>query len=102
MDYEQAVAVLRGWCGQPVVLELLPERTTLRGRLAELDATGIDGALFALAGGDGAASGVALALFRDTLEQADRRGGELWMRQGQMTHVVRLAGTDETPPASVP
>lgn len=102
MGYEQAVAVLRDWCGRPVVLELLPEGTALRGRLTELDAAGIDGALFALAGGDGAASGVALALFRDTLERAGLRGGELWVRQGQMTHVVRLAGTDEGPPAGLP
>lgn len=102
MDFEQAVAVLRGWCGQPVVLELLPEGTALRGRLTELDAAGIDGALFALAGGDGAASGVALTLFRDALEQAGRQGDELWLRQGQMTHVVRLAGAGEAPPAGLP
>lgn len=85
------IALLRAWRGEAVVLELLPEGTTLRGRLAELDATGTDGALFALAGGDGAASGVALALFRDAVGEARREDDALVVRQGQMTHVVRRA-----------
>jgi hypothetical protein len=89
--YEEAVAVLRAWTGATVAIELLPEGTVLRGRLAELDPTGIDGALFALGEGDGGESGVALALFRDAVEEARREGEELRVRQGQMTHVVRRA-----------
>jgi hypothetical protein len=88
VTFDELVSVLQTWLGEPVVLTLLPEDTTLRGRLATLDAAGIDGALFALEEGDGAPSGVAMALFRDALVDARRDGDELVVRQGQM--VMRI------------
>jgi len=89
MTFDEAVTVLDGWLGEAVVLTMLPEGTTLRGRLTTIDAAGIDGALFGLAGGDGAASGVALALFRDAYASAQLVDGELSVRQGQM--LLRVA-----------
>ncbi len=91
MTFDELLDALRAWLGEPVELTLLPEGTVLRGRLVALDAAGIDGALFALADGDGAESGVALALFRDGVTEARREDGELVVLQGQMTHRVRRA-----------
>jgi hypothetical protein len=89
VTYDGAITRLEGWLGEPVVLTLLPEGTVLRGRLTQIDAAGIDGALFGLADGDGAPSGVALALFRDGVDEVNEEDGELVVRQGQMTHRVR-------------
>lgn len=91
MSFDEAVAVLHDWLGRRVALTILPEGTTLRGRLAEIDAAGIDGALFGLSDGDGAPSGVALALFRDAFVSARLEHGKLTVRQGQM---VLLAACD--------
>jgi hypothetical protein len=91
MSFDELLHALRRWLGERVVVTMLPEETVLRGRLEELDAAGIDGALFALADGDGAPSGVALALFRDGVAEARLDGDEIVVRQGQMTLEVRLA-----------
>lgn len=90
MSFDETLQALRGWLDEPVVLTMLPEGTVLRGRLEELDAAGIDGALFALADGDGAPGGIALALFRDGIVEARRDGDEIVVRQGQMTLEIRL------------
>lgn len=92
--FDEALAVLRGWLGNRVVLTMLPEGTVLQGRLTALDAGGIDGALFALADGDGAPSGVALALFRDAVVDVSRDGDDLVVRQGQMTLRIARAPAD--------
>jgi hypothetical protein len=62
----------------------------MEGRLAELDAAGIDGALFSVS-----ATGVAIALFRDGVQSAELKRDELVVRQGRMTVTVRRA---ESPP----
>jgi len=90
MSFDETVAVLDGWLGKPVALTTLPEGTTLRGRLTTIDAAGIDGALFGLADGDGAPSGIALALFRDAFASARLEGAELAVHQGQMVLLVAL------------
>jgi hypothetical protein len=90
MTFHEMLQALRDWLDEPVVLTMLPEGTVLRGRLEELDAAGIDGALFALADGDGAPSGIALALFRDGVVEARRDGDQIVVRQGRMTLEVRL------------
>jgi hypothetical protein len=97
VTFDEALAALDAWLGEPVVVTALPEGTTLRGRLATLDPAGIDGALFALVDGDGAPSGVVLALFRDGFGGARLEGDELAVDQGQMTHRVRR---DADPPAA--
>jgi len=86
--YDDAVTVLDGWLGEPVVVTMLPEGTVLRGRLSPLDSAGIDGTLYALAEGDGAPSGVALALFRDGVVDARREEDQVVVRQGHMTLTV--------------
>jgi hypothetical protein len=96
MTFDEALDELRGWLGERVVLTLLPEGTVLRGRLLTLDAAGIDGALFALGDGDGAPSGVALALFRDSVSEARLEDGEMVIAQGQMTHRVKPEGPSPT------
>jgi hypothetical protein len=88
MTFDELIGALDAWLGEPVVLTLLPEDTTLRGRLTALDAAGIDGALYGLADGDGAPSGVALALFRDAVVDARREGEQIVVQQGQM--VLRM------------
>ena len=94
MTYDETLAVLRGWEAIPVVVELQPEGTVMSGRLAELDPTGIDGALFAVhrdAPGGRETTGVAIALFRDGLRSAEQREDALVVEQGRMTVTVRPA-----------
>jgi hypothetical protein len=91
--------VLRSWQGAAVVVELEPDGTVMEGRLAELDATGIDGALFALSHDDPdrrETTGVAIALFRDGVQSAKRSADELVVHQGRMTVTVRRAGSPPT------
>lgn len=88
MTFDDVVAVLRGWLGREVVIELAPEGTVLRGTLAELDAAGVDGALFAV--DPQRTSGVALALFRDSLRSAALEGERLVACQGEVTVTVYL------------
>lgn len=89
MTFDQLLSALHEWIGEVVGVTLLPENTTLRGRLCALDAAGIDGALFGLSEGDGAPTGVALALFRDAVLEARREDDEIVVRQGHM--VLRIA-----------
>jgi hypothetical protein len=94
MGYDEAVEVLRGWESAAVVVELEPEGTVMEGRLTELDAAGIDGALFALsrdAPGLRDTTGVAIALFRDGVSRTELQAGTLVVHQGRMTVSVRLA-----------
>lgn len=86
MTFDEAVAVLRAWIGEPVVVELAPEGTVLSGRLAELDPAGVDGALFAL--DPERTSGIALALFRDGVDSARVEESRLEIRQGAVTATV--------------
>lgn len=92
--YEAAVAGFRARLGDPVVVELQPDGTIMRGRLAELDAAGIDGALFALTEGRVGrrdTTGIAVALFRDAVDGCERDGTALVVRQGRVTVIVRPA-----------
>jgi hypothetical protein len=88
MTFDETLATLRGWLGDDVVVELEPEGTVMRGRLSELDAAGVDGALFAL--DRERTSGVALALFRDGVTAAGREDDRLVVRQGAVTATVYL------------
>jgi hypothetical protein len=90
-DFDTAVGVLRGWAGEPVVVRLDPDGSVMRGRLQELDATGLDGAAFALADHDGGVppTGVAVALFRDTARTLAAGGRELVVEQGRVRITVR-------------
>lgn len=90
MTYEDAVAVLRGWCGERVIVDLAPEESHMEGTLSELDPAGVDGALFAVDHTE--LSGVAVALFRDGVEHASRDGDTLVVRQGKMTLTVTCGG----------
>src|SRR4051794_27580498 len=62
MAFEDAVAPLRSWLGEPVTVVLEPDGTVMRGPLSELGSEGTDGALFAVDAEH--TSGVAIALFR--------------------------------------
>jgi hypothetical protein len=99
VTYDHAVAVLRSWETTPVVVELEPEGTVMEGRLSELDSAGIDGVLFSLraAPGERATTGVAIALFRDSVRSAERRDRALVVEQGRVTVTVRPA--DDPPRA---
>jgi hypothetical protein len=88
MTFDEAVAVLRDWLGEDVVIELQPEGTVLAGVLSELDSAGVGGALFAVDAQR--TSGVALALFRDALRSADVEDGRLVFAQGEVTGTVYL------------
>lgn len=103
MTYDDALAALRSWCSQAVVIVLEPEGSVMQGRLQEIDADGVDGAMFAV---DGAAdsgartTGVAIALFRDAFASAELAGDLLRVRQGRVEIIVRRqAGTAAPPPA---
>ena len=88
MTFDELLGALRGWLGEEVVIELAPEGTVLTGELSELDAAGVDGALFAV---DRArTTGVALALFRDGVRSAERDGDRLVAHQGEVTATVYL------------
>jgi hypothetical protein len=90
MDFDAAVAVLRGWLGQPVTVELEPEGTRMAGRLSEIDATGTDGALFAVDAEH--LSGVAVALFRDGVDAVRHEDDALVVQQGLVTVTVTRTG----------
>ena len=89
MSFDDVVDLMRSWLGERVVLTILPEGTVLAGTLTAHDAAGIDGALYGLDDGDGAPSGVALALFRDAFASGRLEDRELVVVQGQM--VLRIA-----------
>jgi hypothetical protein len=86
MSFDDAVAVLRSWLGEPVVVTLEPDGTVMHGPLAELDSEGTDGALFAV--DPDQTTGVAIALFRDGLRSAVREDDELVVVQGRVTVTV--------------
>lgn len=97
MDFDAAVATLRGWQDRPVVVVLEPDGSVMDGRLREVDATGIDGAMFTVSP-TGVA--VAVALFRDAFASAELTDeGELRIRQGRVEIIVMPAGTAAPPPA---
>ncbi len=89
MTFDEVVALLREWSAEPVVVTMWPEDTTMRGRLVELDAAGIGGVLFGLSNGDGAPSGVAIALFADAISEAALGDDGLVVRQDRVTVRVR-------------
>lgn len=86
MGFDAAVAVLREWVGEPVVVALEPEGTRMAGRLSELGSAGTDGALFAVDAEQ--LSGVAIALFRDGVDSVAHQDDVLVVRQGQVTVTV--------------
>lgn len=90
MSYAQAVDALQAWMGRDVVVRLEPEGTVMRGALSELDAAGVDGALYAV--GAPRRTGVAFALFRDAVGAVRAAPGELVIEQGRMTVTVTPAG----------
>jgi hypothetical protein len=90
VGYEEALAVLRSWSGEAVVVRLDPEGTVLAGRLSELDSAGIDGALFGL--DSERLTGVAFAHFRDGVRAAGGDAHELVVEQGRVTVTVTRAG----------
>jgi hypothetical protein len=94
MTYDDVVALLRSWLGRAVVVELEPDGTVMEGRLAERDSTGIDGVLFTLS-----TSGVAVALFRDSVGSARYDADQLVVEQGRMTVKVRLLVAVDDPAA---
>lgn len=94
MAFDEAVAVMRSWSGEPVAVHLAPEGTVMRGRLSELDSDDPDSAMFALDGEQ--LTGVAVALFRDGVRSATRQGDELVVQQGRVTVTVTMT---RSPPA---
>ena len=89
--FDEAVAVLRSWLGEPVTVVLEPDGTVMQGELSELDPAGLDGALFAV-DAQQTASGIAVTLFRDGVESFSLEDGELVVRQGRMTVRVTCGG----------
>ena len=81
MTYDDVVALLRSWEDEAVIVELEPDGTVMEGRLAERDSTGIDGVLFTLS-----TSGVAVALFRDSVDSASYDGDQLVVEQGRIVY----------------
>ena len=86
MSYDRAVEVLRAWVGSHVVVHMEPETTTMAGVLSELEPPGFDGALFAVDREQ--LSGVAIALFRDGVDDARVTDGALVVQQGVVTLTV--------------
>ena len=89
--FDEAVAVLRSWLGAPVTVVLEPDGTVMHGTLSELDAAGVDGAMFAV-DAEQTARGVAVTLFRDAVESAAVENDELVVHQGRMTVRVTCGG----------
>lgn len=93
MDFDVAMAHVRAWCAEPVVVVLEPDHAVMSGVLHEIDSTGIDGALFAVADSarPGAKpTGIAIALFRDAFAAAELDAdGALHVRQGRVEIIVR-------------
>jgi hypothetical protein len=93
MTFDEAAVILRSWSGQPVVVVLQPEGSVMEGPLQEIDAAGIDGALFAVS-----PSGVAVALFRDAFASGEvDAAGVVHVRQGRVEITVRRQGGTEAP-----
>jgi hypothetical protein len=90
-DFDEAVAALRGWVGEHVVVRLDPDEAVMEGRLHEFVSPGIDGAAFALS--DEATgmppTGVAVALFRDAARLVDAAPDMLVVEQGRVRITVR-------------
>lgn len=97
MDFDAAVDQLRSWCNRPVTVVLEPDHSVMSGRLEELDSTGTDGALFAVASADRPTTGVAVALFRDAFASARLEEGALRVRQGRVEIIVLPRGGTEAP-----
>lgn len=94
--FEDAVAVLRSWLGEPATVVLEPEGTVMDGVLSELDGGGPESAMFAVDAEH--TSGVAIALFRDAIGAVDTpREGELVIHQGRMTVRVTCGGRRSGP-----
>ena len=92
--FEDAVAVLRAWTGEHVVVRLDPDEAVMRGRLREIEQPGLEGAAFALADEETgmAATGVAIALFRDAARTVQAGGDALVVEQGRVRITVRREG----------
>ncbi|HSD77448.1 MAG TPA: hypothetical protein VLA98_08575 [Solirubrobacteraceae bacterium] len=88
--FDDAVAVLRGWAGEHVVVRLQPDDAVMRGRLRELEQPGLDGAAFALADERAGVppTGVAIALFRDAARTVHADAGTLVVEQGRVRITV--------------
>lgn len=86
MTFDEVLAVLQGWTGRAVTIDLEPEGTTMDGLLSALDSEGF----FAVDAHQ--TSGVALALFRDGFEDARLVGETLTVRQGLVTATVTCGG----------
>jgi hypothetical protein len=103
MSFDEVLARLRSWRGDPVVVILEPDHSVMPGVLHEIDAAGIDGALFAVGDPerpDVTPTGVAVALFRDAMTSAELEPGVVRVRQGRVEIIVRRqAGTEAPPPA---
>lgn len=84
--FDDAVAVLRSWVSEPVVVRLEPEGTVMRGRLSERGSHSSEEALFAVDVGH--LTGVAVALFGDGVRSSVRAGDELVIQQGRVTLTV--------------
>jgi hypothetical protein len=92
MDFDAAVTQVRVWCDREVVVVLEPDHSVMEGRLHEIDSTGLDGALFAVASATRPTTGVAVALFRDAFNDAQMDAGALHVRQGRVEIIVRPQG----------
>jgi len=88
--FDDAVAVLRSWIGEAVVIVLEPEGTVMHGQLSELGSQEGGEALFAVDAEQ--LTGVAVALFADGVRSATRAGDELVVQQGRMTVTVSRTG----------
>lgn len=98
MDFDAALATLRGWQHRPVVVVLEPDHSVMEGPLREVDAAGIDGAMFTVSP---TGVSVAMTLFRDAFAGARLADdGALHVRQGRMEIIVMpQGGTAARPPA---
>jgi hypothetical protein len=96
MDFDAALATLRSWQGRPVVVVLEPDHSVMEGRLREIDAAGIDGAMFTVSP---TGVSVAMTLFRDAFAAADLDDdGTLRVRQGRVELLVTPQGETAAPP----
>ena len=86
MTFDDALAVLDGWRGEEVTIELAPEDIRMDGRLSPLDGEG----LYAVDADE--LTGVALALFRDGFEEARLDDDTLTVRQGRVTATITCGG----------
>jgi hypothetical protein len=91
--FEDAVAVLRGWIGEQVVVRLDPDETVMRGRLHEIGQPDSETAEFALADEQAgmAPGGVAIALFRDAARAVEAAPEMLVVEQGRVRITVLRA-----------